>query len=450
MPDRDLSSTRLEILLRASRTFGISLDFSQTLASLAEIFVPSLADGYAVDLVDEGGEIHRIAAVHADPAMAPLSKRLLALGALNPRAPEGIQRILEAGVPRLIEEMTDEALRAGARDEEHLAILRALEPRSMLIVPLMARTRAIGLLWLYYSTRSKRIYRPADLVFFEEIAARAALAIDNSRLWREAQEAIQARDEFLAIASHELRTPLTSMLLRVQGELRKLHKNPSHTPARAEVEAWLSSFNHQTVRLAQLVTEMLDISQMSSESVRLAPELIDLGDVVRQATVELAEDARKKGSALELEVPSGIAGRWDRVRIGQIVGALLSNAIKYGGGKPIAVSVEAVGDRAQIAVSDHGIGIEREHIARIFERFERQASARNYGGFGLGLWRARQLVEASGGTIAVTSEPGSGATFRVILPRTVALVDRERGARPASVANAEGATEVGASGDSPR
>ena len=449
MPDRDLPAARLEILLRASRTFGASLDLSGTLASLAEIFVPFLADGYAVNLVDESGAIQRIAAVHADEAMAPLCERLLTLGALNPKAPEGIQRILAAGVSRLTEQVTDESLRAGARDEEHLAILRALEPRSMLIVPLMVRTRAIGLLWLYYSTRSNRVYRHADLALVEEIAARAALAIDNSHLWREAQEAIRTRDEFLAIASHELRTPLTSMLLRVQGELRKLDKNPSHAPARAEVEAWLGAFNQQTVRLAQLVTEMLDISRMATVAVRLAPEPVDLGEVVRQATAALAEDARKKGCALEVEAPSGIGGTWDGVRIAQIVRVLVSNAIKYGGGKPIAVRVEAAGDRAEIAVRDLGIGIERAHWGRIFERFERRASARNYGGLGLGLWRARQLVEASGGTIAVTSDPGNGATFRVTLPRTPAPDDLERGC-PASVAKVEGATEIGASGDSPR
>jgi signal transduction histidine kinase len=450
MTDCDLPPARLEILLRASRTFGDSLDLSVTLASLAEVFIPFLADGYAVDLVDERGAIRRIAAVHADADMAPLCERLLALGALNPNAPEGIQRILEAGVPRLTEQVTDEGLRAGARDEEHLAILRALEPRSMLIVPLMARSRAIGLLWLYYSTRSNRVYRHADLALVEEIAARAALAINNSQLWREAQEAIRARDEFLAIASHELRTPLTSMLLRVQGELRKLDKNPSHAPARPEVEAWLGAFNQQTARLAQLVAEMLDISRMATDGVKLAPEPVDLGEVVGEAAVALAEDARKKGSALELQAPSGIRGTWDGVRIAQIVRALVSNAIKYGAGKPITVRVGTAGDSAEIAVSDRGIGIERAHLGRIFERFERPASFRNYGGLGLGLWRARQLVEASGGTIAVTSAPGDGATFRVTLPRTPAPGGLERSGRPASVANVEGATEVGASGDSPR
>jgi signal transduction histidine kinase len=418
MASRDnLPAARLELLLQASEVLGRSLDFSATLTNLAAILVPRLADGYAVDLVDERGGIRRIAAVHVDPAKEPLCKRLMTLGALNPNAPEGIQRILAAGVPRLTEQVTDEALRAGARDEEHLAILRALEARSMIIVPMKARGRAIGLLWLYYSTTSNRVYRAADLAFVDEIGARAALAIENAQLWRESQEAIEARDEFLSIASHELRTPLTSMLLRVQGELRKLQRDPSFVPPRAEIETLLVGLNQQTSRLAQLVAEMLDVSGMTTEAVRISPETLDLGDVVREATLALTEDARRKHCEIELDSPSGIVGSWDRVRIVQIVTALVSNAMKYGGGKPITIAVRSTGDRAEIAVSDQGIGIAREQMGRLFERFERQVSPRNYGGFGLGLWRARQLVEASGGTIDVTSDLGRGTTFRVDLPR---------------------------------
>jgi signal transduction histidine kinase len=418
MASRDnLPSARLELLLQASEILGRSFDFTATLTNLATILVPRLADGYAVDLVDEDGSIRRIAAVHADPAMAPLCQRLMTLGKFNPNAPEGIQRILAAGTPRLTEHVTDETLQAGARDPEHLAILRALEPNSMIVVPLKAHDRSIGLLWLYYSKRTKRVYRAPDLAFVEEIAARAALAIENARLWRESQEAIEARDEFLSIASHELRTPLTSMLLVVQGELRKLQKDPSYLPPRAEIETWLATFNRQTARLSHLVSEMLDASQMTSGTLELLPEEVDLGDVVREATLALGEDARKRGCIVSIDAPPGIVGWWDPARIVQVVAALLSNAIKYGSGKPVAVEVRSVGDRAEIIVTDQGIGIEREHLSRIFARFERQVSHRNYGGFGLGLWLARQLVEASGGTIKVTSDLGHGAAFLVDLPR---------------------------------
>jgi signal transduction histidine kinase len=313
--------------------------------------------------------------------------------------------------------MTDEALQAGARDADHLALLRALAPSSMIIVPLKARDRAVGLLWLYYSEGSERSYQASDLSFVEEIAARAALAIENARLWRKAQEAIQARDEFLTLASHELRTPLTSMLLTVQGELRRLKKDPSYAPSRAEVETWLGSFNQQTSRLAQLISQMLDVSRMTSGTLQLSPDRTDLARVVRDATLPLSEEALKKGSPITIDAAPGIIGLWDAPRIGQVVGALVSNAVKYGDGRPILVRAVDLGASAEITVHDQGIGIEREHLGRIFQRFERQASPRNYGGFGLGLWLARQLVEASRGTIGVTSDPGQGATFRVVLPK---------------------------------
>jgi signal transduction histidine kinase len=413
---QNLPAARLELLLQASELLGGSLDTAATLANLAVLLVPRLADGYAVDLVDAAGDLHRIAAVHRDSSKEPLCRALMSLGEPDPNAPDGVLRLLAAGKPRLFERVTDEALRAGARDATHLEILRSLEIQSMMIVPLKARGRSVGLLWLFYASRSKRTYRPADLAYVEEIAARAALAIENARLWREAQDAIAAREEFLAIASHELRTPLTSMLLGVQGELRRLAKHPEHAPTREEAETFLTSFMHQTTRLAHLVEELLDVSTLSSGTLTMVCEEVDLGRVVRAAAEALGREARRSGCTLDVVVEEGVVGWWDPARIAQVVTALVSNAIKYGKGQPVAVGVKRNGDRGEIVVEDHGIGIERGLAARIFERYERQVSTRNYGGFGLGLWIARQLVEANGGTIHVQSEPGSGATFRVELP----------------------------------
>jgi len=424
-----LASTqaRLELLLQASERLGRSLDYEATLADLATLLVPRLADGYVVDMVDEHGAIRRVAAVDENPAQAANVEKLKHLGAVNPKAPEGIQRLLAEGVSRVNERITPEGLRAGARDDQHFALLMALDLSSGIIVPLKDRGRAIGLLWLYYA-RSRRTYTAADLPLVEEMAARAALAIENARLYREAQEAIRTRDDFLAIASHELRTPLTSLLLRVQGELRRVHRDPGYAPTHAEHEAWLAAASAQVSKLAHLVEELLDVSRMTSGQFRLAAEEeVDLTAIVRGATGTLAEEAVRRGSALDVRGEPGIVGKWDPMRVEQVVIALVSNAIKYGDGKPFDVVVTREhgaapggaamgGEVAVITVHDHGIGIDVAHQGSIFERFERRVSSRHYGGFGVGLWVARQIVEASGGQIKVESGIGHGATFRVELP----------------------------------
>ena len=416
-PSRDnLSSERLELLLQAGELLGASLDYEATLANLAALLVPRLADGYAIDLVSERGEIRRIAAVDGDPAKQGLAERLKHLGPLNPRAPQGIQRLLEAGKTMVTEQVTDEGLRAGARDDEHLAILRGLQARSITAVPLRARGRSIGLLWLYYSTTSDRIFRASDVPFLDELAARAALAIENARLWRESQSAIRARDEFLSMASHELRTPLTSIFLRIQGELRRMKRQPDYQAGRDEQQALLRAVNQQAVKLEHLVEAMLDVSRMTGGGTELDRQELDLGQTVRGAVAVLEDEAKRAGSTLSLEAPDGIIGWWDPACVRQVVMALVSNAIKYGEGKPIAVVVTREGKQGRVVVQDQGIGITPENLGRIFERFEREVSARNYGGFGLGLWIARQVVEANGGTIHAESTLGQGSTFRVELP----------------------------------
>ena len=422
---RDESEARLQILLQASELLGQSLDFDRTLANVATLLVPRMADGYVVDLVEEDGAIRRVAAIDHDPAKASLMERLKNLGALNPKAPSGIQRILEAGVPVLNERVTGETLAAGARDADHLAMLQTLGMYSGLIVPLKARGRAIGLLWLYFSA-SQRTYVKGDLAFSEAIAARAALAIDNARLFRERGEAVKAREDFLAIASHELRTPVTSLMLRVQSIARRIAHDETYAPSRDEVVAWSSGLSQQMTRMSRLVEEMLDVSRITrsyreGEKLDLRRERFDLGAALSDVVAGVEEERRRKNCIITLDVEDAIEGTWDRMRIEQVFQNVLSNAMKYGEGKPITISLAretSAGEtgRAVVRIRDQGIGIAAEHLTRIFDQFERMVSARNYGGFGLGLWIARQIVQSSGGTIRAESTLGQGATFIVELP----------------------------------
>lgn len=226
-------------------------------------------------------------------------------------------------------------------------------------------------------------------------------------------EALQARDIFLSVASHELKTPITVAQIHVQ-RLRRQIRFGRIDPERLAplVESTAASIE----RMGALVEALLDVSRVSARSLVTERVPVDLSAVVTEASVRLEEAARQRGSELRLEVEPDVRGMGDRLRIDQVVTNLVTNAIKYGAGAPIVVRLTREGRRATLTVSDHGLGIAPGDVARIFERFERAANARQHGGLGLGLWISRQIVQASGGTIAVASAPGEGATFTVELP----------------------------------
>jgi signal transduction histidine kinase len=225
----------------------------------------------------------------------------------------------------------------------------------------------------------------------------------------ELREALAMRDEFLTIAAHELRTPLTAMILQIESALRS-DREDQRKPK-------LERARRQAGRLTKLVDELLTVGRITSGRLELVREPLDLAELVRDTVGRLRDTAAQSGTTLTCDVPATVTGSWDRMRLEQIVGNLVDNAIKYGGGKPIAVTLTADADHATLTVRDHGIGIGPEKVARVFDRFERAVSARNYGGLGLGLYITRQIVDAHGGTITVASTPGEGATFTVTLPR---------------------------------
>ena len=229
------------------------------------------------------------------------------------------------------------------------------------------------------------------------------------------EAAIKSRDEFLSIASHELRTPLTSLQMQVQTLQRQLDKEFT-----AEIrERWVKKINvayYQTTRLEKLINALLDVSRLKSGTFGLELEEFDLTDATRDVVERLAEEAQRSGSKLVFWGMAKSVGYWDRVRSEQVVVNLVSNALKYGGGKPVDVSVDVQDNTVSIDVLDRGIGISTADTERIFQQFERAVSAKNYGGLGLGLFITRQIVHAVGGSIEVDSRLGEGSRFRVRLP----------------------------------
>jgi PAS domain S-box-containing protein len=226
-----------------------------------------------------------------------------------------------------------------------------------------------------------------------------------------AEEAVRVRDDFVATAGHELKTPLTSLLMHVSSMQRALRRGRSTDFADRLDKLALSGG-----RLAKLIDQLLDVSRITGGRLSLEPEAVDLAELVREVVARFAGESARAGTTLSVRADESVRGSWDPTRIDQVITNLLSNAVKYGHGKPVEIEVITEEHHASVRVVDHGIGIDPDHRQRLFGRFERAVSVREYGGLGLGLWIAREIVEASGGTISVESAPDCGSAFTFRLP----------------------------------
>ena len=252
----------------------------------------------------------------------------------------------------------------------------------------------------------------------EGIAERARNETERDRLLNELREAVRVRDTFLAIAAHELKTPLTALQLQI----RLLQKSDVRTRAAMsaqELEQAVEMIARQTTRLHVLIENFLEVVNITSGHMDLDRAPVDLRQVVND--IVALDHLGRSGPAIVVDLDGQAVGLWDRVRLESVIGNLVSNAVKFGEGKPISIAVSCDGSTARVVVTDNGIGIAREEQARIFGKFERAVSERHYGGFGLGLWVARQIVEAHGGSIRVASEAGKGSTFVVELPLSLQM-----------------------------
>jgi signal transduction histidine kinase len=393
---------------------------SQVLTMLTRLAVPQLADWCTVRLVRDDGMIDTASLAHVDADKEAALMRLapafvFPLEAVRGVPPEGERSFLVNGSEACLESAYERlpesppAVRATAREVFRIAGLHAY-----MAVPLGARGRHLGIMFFGRSSED-RSYEPDDLAVAQALAAHAALAIDNARLYDEAQRALAAREDFLAVASHELKTPLTSLQIAVQALLKT--RGDASREGRASGEPLLRAVDRSATRLGALVDDLLDISRLTVETAPPVRRPVDLGEVVDEVMEALADTLRSAGCTVSKAVRAPTRGAWDRSWLVRIVTNLLSNAVKYGRGGPIDIDLEGGDEVARLIVRDHGIGIAPEQQARIFERFEKAVSIRHYGGFGLGLWSARRMVEGLGGVIRVESCVGEGAAFTVELPR---------------------------------
>ncbi len=400
----------MRFLAEASALLSSSLEVEVSLQRLAQLLVPHFADWCTVEVIEES-ETQTVIVSHADPAKAEALRQLLLRHPRDLLGPSSVARVLRSGQSELHVSVTEELLEQGARDRAHLDELRAFGLKSALVVPLAGIDRTAGALSLGWAESDRR-FGPGDLVLMEEVGRRAGVAVENARLYRATQESVRLRDEFLSIASHELRTPLTSLQLQVSGLRRNLAKAPL-PPER--LAAKVATIDHQVERLGKLVESLLDVSRAAAGPLLLETTDVDLAQLVREVAAGFDAALAAAGCRLELSLEEGVVGRWDRMRLAQVITNFISNALKYGPGAPVEVTVAARAGRAVLTVRDHGIGIAPADQRRLFQRFARAVSPEHYSGLGLGLWIVRVLVEAMGGKVAVESQPGAGSTFTVEL-----------------------------------
>ncbi len=415
---------RQRLLARVSAALVGTLEVERLLQRIAHVVAPRLADACVVRLFEAGGP-RSIAVAHGDPQVEARMKVLLSQPGVAPLLLYGRTEETDGDSEQppshlLMEYGEVHRSRIARVSPELVRQLDVLAPRSVLSVTLRARRgAALGALTLLTLGHDGRRLTHEDLEAVEEVARRCSLALENALLYRQAQEAVRTREDFLAVASHELRTPLAALTLSLEGLTRQLDVSAPTPPDATWLRERVARLRRHARRLERLMEALLDVSRIAGGRLSLELERVDLAELVRETVQRLEEEsgsAVRVAERVRLDAPAPVVGLWDRLRVEQAVESLVGNALKYGERGPVDVAVSRNGVHALLEVVDHGLGIPEEKQASIWEKFERHVSGRHYGGLGLGLYILREVVDAMGGSVQVRSQPGEGAAFTVQLP----------------------------------
>ncbi len=406
-------AARTALLAESSRVIAeAGLEVHSMLAAIANWVAEAIGDSCVIRMLsDDGTTLERVAVAHRDPELRQLLSQMTER--IAHRADDRpINTVIQTGASLRVTVRDSEQLRATLPPEHHLYLDR-FTPNSLLYVPLRSHGNVIGVM---IATRSgtPRSFTAEDEVLLQSVADRAALAIENARLYQQTTQALELRNEFLAVAAHELKTPLTGLRLSAELLLRRLRTQRPSSPA--SYEELINRIYEQTGKLSRLVNELLDVSRIESGRLELNPREVDLVELLHSAV-----DATSRGDdqvQIVVQAPARCTAVVDPFRTEQVLINLMDNARKFnppGGAVEVALTQPAP-DTVVITVRDHGPGIAEEHRAHIFERFYQAAPSRSTAGLGLGLFISRQIVELHGGELSAEFPPDGGACFVIRLP----------------------------------
>ncbi|MBA3817446.1 MAG: response regulator [Deltaproteobacteria bacterium] len=407
-------ATQATFLADASRLLATTLEFELTLSQVARLATSSFADFCIIDLVNEDDSIRRVAVAHADPASLPILEELRERFPAHRGSPQPGARVIASGRAELLTEVDLAVVAQHTKSPDHRELVLRLGVRSHLAVPLQLGHRTLGAISLGYV--GERRYTTSDIPVVEALASRAAVAIENARLYRvaeaaraEAEAANRAKDEFLAMLGHELRNPLAPIVTAL--ELTRAREGASRE--RIVIE-------RQVDHLRRLVDDLLDVSRITCGALELDRRRLELAEVVHDG-IELAQPLiDQRQHRIEVHLPHGLTVYGDRVRLAQVVSNLLTNAARYTEpGGLITVTSERRGRELVLRVRDTGVGMPPELLAQVFDTFSRgrRSIDRTAGGLGLGLSIVKSLVELHGGHVRAYSDgAGRGSELEVVLP----------------------------------
>jgi PAS domain S-box-containing protein len=408
--DRKRIERSQRFLAQAGSILGSSLDYQTTLASVAGLTVPELADWCVIYIRDEDGSVRRLEVAHADPSRRNLLTQLMTYP-LDPRSPHPVFTVVETGQPQIMNEVGEEFLDALSQSPQHRSIYDALGMGSLMMVPLTARGVTRGAMG-FLSTRPHR-YGRDELALAQDLAVLSAMAVDNARLYRDAKAAVGARDDLIAVVSHDLGNPLSAIRIGTSLLLKTVPREELTSASWQHLEY----IRQSAQQMENLINDLTDVKRLETGNVSLSPRPVQAATLAAEVMDVFRPIAESRSLTLECTVSAELPDIGaDPRRLVQVLSNLLANALKFTepGGR-VAVSATESGGVVLFTVSDTGQGIPLEDQPHVFDRFW-QARRDGKKGLGLGLAIARGIVDAHGGRIWLESMPGTGTTFLFTIP----------------------------------